>query len=182
MKVKIWSGVLFVVTAVLAVGLQAANFYIGDMVKENGMTIQPLYIQAVAMKHGGGGHAGHHGAADADIHLEAKVHGDTKNAWGFAEGHWIPYLEITYRITKKDSKWSASGRLDPMAANNGPHYGSNVKMDGAGKYTLKLHIEPPKVDMFPYHVDKETGVQDWWRAMNLEADFTYVGVGKKGGY
>lgn len=180
---KICLRVLLLMTSLLAGYAGAAEFKIGDAIIKNGMEIQPLYIQAVAMKHGGAGaHAGHHGDAGADIHLEVSVHAEKDNAWGFAKGHWIPYLTMNYRITKKDSKWSTNGSLAAMAANNGPHYGNNVKLDGAGKYILKYYIAPPTVEQFPYHIDKETGVQDWWRAMNLEAEFVYIGVGKKGGY
>ncbi len=179
MRVIFWISLVFCISH----GLQAADFKIGPTVMKNGMNIQPLYIQAVAMSHGKhGGHGGSHGDANADIHLEVKIHGAKKNAWGFAEGHWIPYLGVSFRITKNGSKWSTSGDLAPMAANNGPHYGNNVKLDGPGKYTMTYRIAPPDGNAFPYHVDKETGVQDWWRSMSLEAEFTYLGVGKKGGY
>ena len=58
----------------------------------------------------------------------------------------------------------------PMVANDGPHYGDNVKMMGPGKYRLILTIAPPDENPhahFGRHVDKETGVaavvQDFFR-------------------
>jgi uncharacterized protein involved in high-affinity Fe2+ transport len=78
-----------------------------------------------------------------------------------------------------------SGSFMPMVANDGPHYGDNVKLAGPGKYRLKLTIEPPGADPhahFGRHVDKETGVGPWFRPFSVEYEFAYAGVGKKGGY
>ena len=49
----------------------------------------------------------------------------------------------------------------PMVANDGPHYGDNVKLNGPGKYKLTLNVKPPSANPhahFGRHVDKETGV------------------------
>ena len=32
------------------------------------------------------------------------------------------------------------------------------------------------------HTDRATGVRTWFKTVELEWDFTYAGVGKKGGY
>ena len=35
---------------------------------------------------------------------------------------------------------------------------------------------------FGRHVDKETGVGPWFKPFTIEYDFTFAGIGKKGGY
>ena len=82
-------------------------------------------------------------ASDSDIHLEADIHAVKNNPTGFAEGDWMPYLQVTYELTKAGTTQSIKGDLMPMVANDGPHYGDNVKLFGPGKYHLKLHISPP---------------------------------------
>jgi uncharacterized protein involved in high-affinity Fe2+ transport len=38
-----------------------------------------------------------------------------------------------------------NGQLEPtISAFDGPYYGNNVKLPGAGRYTLALRIEPPR--------------------------------------
>ena len=73
----------------------------------------------------------------------------------------------------------------PMVANDGPHYGDNVKLQGPGKYKMTLVIAPPtanKHNMFGRHVDKETGVGPWFQPVTLTYDFVFAGTGKKGAY
>ncbi|WP_207062690.1 iron transporter [Motiliproteus sp. SC1-56] len=183
-----------------AAGLaQAAEFKVGEPVKRDGMELQILYIQAVEMSHepaemqmsieegekgamdhsAHGGHAGH---GPADIHLEAAVQATAGNAWGFPEGAWVPYLNITYSVAKNGSYFKTTGKLIPMASNNGPHYGANLQLDGPGKYFVTYEVEPPKPSEFPYHTDAETGVTGWWKGFEIKDNFTYLGTGKKGGY
>ncbi|MEN8106738.1 MAG: iron transporter [Pseudomonadota bacterium] len=166
--------------AVLAL-LLAATVTAGDVeigtVNRNGMEVTAVYIQPVTMEPmmAGMGQA-------ADIHLEADIHALKDNQHGFGEGDWIPYLDISITITKYGADWSVTGALMPMIAADGPHYADNIKLDGAGKYHLSYHIKPPAYSAFHRHTDKETGVPEWWAPFDLEWDFTYVGVGKKGGY
>ena len=76
----------------------------------------------------------------------------------------------------------------PMVASDGPHYGDNVKVSGPGKYKLKYTIYPPNAkenalgQHFGRHVDRATGVGPWFKMFDVEWEFTYAGVGKKGGY
>ncbi|HKK14928.1 MAG TPA: iron transporter, partial [Gammaproteobacteria bacterium] len=104
------------------------------------------------------------------------------NPNGFAPGEWVPYLGVTYRIQKLGSDWSAFGQFMSMVASDGPHYGANVTLDGPGKYRLTYRITPPPYQGFYRHTDKETGVAPWWKPFDVSWQFTYVGVGKKGGY
>lgn len=71
----------------------------------------------------------------------------------------------------------------PMVASDGPHYGDNVALNGAGKYKLTFAFTPPSGHSFMRHVDKETGVAAWWEPFELHYDFAWIGsTGKKGGY
>lgn len=114
--------------------------------------------------------------AEADIHAVK----DNKN--GFGPGDWIPYLGITYHLTKEGSAWTSFGAFMPMVANDGPHYGTNVKLDGPGKYRIVYHIMPPPYQGFYRHADKETGVGEWWAPIDVQWEFVYAGTGKKGAY
>ena len=163
-------------TALLAAPALAGEQPIGEPVEKNGMEIAAVYLQAVTMEPA---HA-HHGGTD--IHIEADIKGIKGNNNGFGEGDWIPYLDIDYVLTKQGSPFKASGKLVPMVASDGPHYGDNIKMDGPGKYHVAYTIKPG-AHGFLRHTDKETGVGKWWARFTVEWDFTYVGsTGKKGGY
>src|SRR5690606_41429779 len=69
-------------------------------------------------------------AKDADAHLEADIHATADNTAGFPEGEWVPYLVVKYEIQKSGSPNVQKGLLMPMVANDGPHYGDNVKLEG----------------------------------------------------
>ncbi len=159
-----------------AASVAAGEHPIGDPVELNGMEVAAVYLQPTMME------PMLPGMGKADIHLEADIHAIKGNNNGFGEGEWIPYLDISYTITKKGSEWSITGHFMPMVASDGPHYANNIKLDGPGKYHLKYHIKPPAYNGFYRHTDKETGVGAWWVPFNLEWDFAFVGVGKKGDY
>ena len=171
---------------VLAAGLLASSLAlaketpIGEEKVQAGMTIGAVYLQPIEMEPERMMRA----AADSDVHLEADVHAAKGNANGFAEGDWIPYLIVTYELTKDGGK-TQKGDLMPMVANDGPHYGDNVKLQGPGKYKMTLTIAPPSTSahaMFGRHVDKETGVGEWFKPFTLDYEFVYAGTGKKGAY
>ena len=156
----------------------AGEHPIGEPVERDGMRVGAVYLQGVMME------PMDHAHGEGDIHLEADIHALKNNPNGFAAGEWIPNLGVSFELTKKDdASFSAKGDLVPMVANDGPHYGLNVKMGGPGKYHLVFHVTPPSEHGFYRHVDKETGVKPWWSAFDQAYDFTYVGsTGKKGGY
>ncbi|RWM28564.1 MAG: hypothetical protein E5X74_14425 [Mesorhizobium sp.] len=164
-----------------ASGVCAMEYPIGKPQLTNGMEIGAVYLQPIEtepthmMKP----------AADTDIHLEADIHAMRGNANGFAEGDWIPNLKIEYLLTRLDDNRQAGGVLMPMVASDGPHYGDNVKLMGPGKYSLNYTIsfgESGGHSQFGRHVDKETGVAAWPEPFHVEYQFTFAGVGKKGGY
>lgn len=156
----------------------AKEYPIGKPQVRAGMEVAAVYLQPVEMAPKGMMRE----AAQSDIHLEAdiKATGDNKN--GFAEGDWIPYLGVAYELTK-DGGETLKGEFMPMVANDGPHYGDNLKLSGVGNYKLKLTVSPPGGHAhFGRHTDKETGVAEWFAPFTVEYDFTYAGVGKKGAY
>ena len=83
---------------------------------------------------------------------------------------------------KEGSNWSTFGTMMVMSADDGPHYGVNVKFDGPGKYRISLKIMPPPYNGFFRHTDKETGVPEWWAPIEKSWSFVYVGTGHKGAY
>ena len=117
-----------------------------------------------------------------DIHLEADIQAAQDNQNGFSAGSWVPYLEVAYHIKKVGSDWSAHGSFMPMIANDGPHYGANVALDGPGEYALDYEIVPPIRNGLYRHTDEETGVSKWFAPFHTSWTFTFVGVGKKGTY
>ncbi|RXZ39041.1 hypothetical protein D9O50_03270 [Oxalobacteraceae bacterium CAVE-383] len=162
---------------------QAAEYPIGkpQMPPGTGLEVAAVYLQPITMEPEGMMRK----AAESDIHLEADIHAIAKNPNGFAEGDWMPDLVIKFELRKAGSANVISGEMMPMVASDGPHYGDNVKLEGPGKYTLKMTISPPSANPhahFGRHTDKETGVGAWWKPFIVTYDFTYAGIGKKGGY
>ncbi len=171
-----------VAAALAAMSATAAEYPIGKHQIQGGMEIGAVYLQPITMEPEGMMRK----ASDSDVHLEADIHAVKNNPTGFAEGDWMPYLQVTYKLTKQgDAKWKSEGDLMGMVASDGPHYGDNVKLNGPGKYHLTLVVKPPMQTghmAFGRHVDKETGVGPWFKPITLDYDFPFAGIGKKGGY
>jgi periplasmic iron binding protein len=161
----------------IASPIQAAEVPIGEPVQLHGMEIGAVYLQPVVMEPMMPGMSG-----NKDVHIEADIRAMAKNPNGFGPGEWVPYLGITYRLEKIGSDWSTMGAFMPMVASDGPHYGANVSLDGPGKYRVSYEIAPPPFQGFYRHTDKETGVEKWWAPFEVNWEFAYVGVGKKGAY
>jgi len=160
---------------------EAKEYPVGVPQEKNGMEIGAVYLQPIEMDPPGVMRP----AAESDVHLESDIKAAKDNKNGFAQGDWIPYLAIAYELTKLDDNQTQKGEFMPMVANDGPHYGDNVKMMGPGKYKLILTIAPPDENPhahFGRHVDKETGVAPWFKTFAVEFVFTYAGIGKKGAY
>lgn len=174
-------GGLIVAAAMVATVASAAEYPIGKQKIEGGMEIGAVYLQPITMDPEGMMRK----ASDSDVHLEADIHAVKNNPTGFAEGDWMPYLQVKYELTKAGARYKQTGDLMPMVADDGPHYGDNVKLAGPGKYHLKLVVNPPMQTghmAFGRHVDKETGVGPWFKPITIEYDFPFAGIGKKGGY
>ena len=159
---------------------QAKEYPIGEPQQCGGMEVGAVYLQPVEMEPAGMMLE----PAKSDVHLEADISAMENNPNGWQEGSFVSYLNIRYALSKKGSDEKIEGDFHPMVANDGPHYGDNVKLMGPGKYQLTFTVSPPdgKHSMFGRHVDKETGVAPWFKTCELKYDFTYAGIGKKGGY
>ncbi|MGB8277082.1 MAG: iron transporter [Methylovirgula sp.] len=159
----------------------AKEYPIGTPQQKYGMNLGAVYLQPIEMDPPNMMRP----AAQSDIHLEADIHAAKGNTNGFAEGDWMPYLVVHYQLTKLDDNKTIKGDLMPMVANDGPHYGDNVKLMGPGKYRLTMDIAPPSANPhahFGRHVDKETGVGPWFPEFSVDYEFVFAGVGKKGAY
>ena len=144
-----------------------------------GMEVTAVYLQPVSMEPAGMMRS----ARDSDIHLEADVKAQSDNPNGFPDGTFVPYLDIRYELAKEGTNETIRGELMPMVANDGPHYGDNVKLQGAGKYRLRITVTAPGAGShFGRHTDKETGVGPWFKPFTLDYEFAFTGLGKKGGY
>lgn len=145
----------------------AREYYVGGPVHEHDMEIVANYLVGVQMDHAGT-------ASGPDvIHLEADVHATADNVHGFPDGAWVPYLTVHYRLEKQGADWRLEGTLRPMQAKDGPHYADNVRMDGPGTYVLTYRFLPPDENGYMRHVDKETGIPEWWKPFSTRFTFQY---------
>lgn len=169
------------VVGLSAFGASAKEYPIGKPQMQGGMEVGAVYLQPIEMAPAGM----MRDAKESDVHLEADIKAAAGNKNGFAEGDWIPYLGVVYELSKTGSDEVRKGDFMAMVANDGPHYGDNVKMMGPGKYKLKLTVASPEYNPnahFGRHIDKETGVDEWFKTFSVEYEFTYAGTGKKGAY
>ncbi|MBT9530586.1 MAG: iron transporter [Pseudomonas sp.] len=174
---------LLSLTALLAATHSYAKEYpIGEPQQCAGMEVGAVYLQPISMDPPGMMRA----AAESDVHMEADISALENNAHGFQEGSFVPYLNIRYRLQKTGSEQVLEGDFHAMVANDGPHYGDNLKLMGPGKYQLTYFVSAPGQqahgEHFGRHTDKETGVAPWFERCELNYSFTFAGIGKKGGY
>ena len=174
---------LLSLTALLAATHSYAKEYpIGEPQQCAGMEVGAVYLQPISMDPPGMMRA----AAESDVHMETDISALENNAHGFQEGSFVPYLNISYRLQKVGSEQVLEGDFHAMVANDGPHYGDNIKLMGPGKYQLTYFVSAPGQSAhghaFGRHTDKETGVAPWFERCELNYSFTFAGIGKKGGY
>ena len=167
--------------AASALNANAVEYTIGAPQQRFGMEIAAVYLHPVIMEPEGMMKK----ADESDIHIEADIKALAGNPNGFEEGAWIPYLVVKFEVSKIGTTQKIAGEFMPMVANDGPHYGDNIKLFGPGKYRLKYTILPPSENKhahFGRHTDRLTGVRPWFKPFDVDYEFTYVGIGKKGGY
>lgn len=170
--------------AVLSGKALAVEYPIGTPQQRHGMEVAAVYLQPIEMEPEGMMRK----AAESDVHMEADIRALAQNPNGFAEGEWVPNLLVKYEIAKTGADWKIAGDFMSMVANDGPHYGDNIKLAGPGKYHVKYTIYPPNAPENPAgkhfgrHTDRLTGVRPWFKTFAVEYDFTFAGIGKKGGY
>ena len=181
MRKFMMKSVMFCAAMLFALPAMALETPIGLPQNLYGMEIAAVYLQPIEMEPATGPHAMRL-RKDSDIHIEADIRATENNPNGFAAGEWIPDLTVEYTLIKLDTNEKIEGHMSPMVANDGPHYGDNVKMSGAGRYKVVYRIDSPAQKGFGRHTDRETGVRPWFPAFETEWEFNYFGPGKKGGY
>lgn len=155
-----------------------AEISIGEEQQVGPYNVAAVYFQAVDMYPAGKNPS----KEESDMHLEADIHLQPEYAiaYGFGGGDnvWPAYLTVKYQIVKGD-KVISEGSFMPMNADDGPHYGANIKKGlKVGKYTLIFRIEPPTDYLL--HTDPETGVpakenaKDYFKTYTCEFDWNYT--------
>jgi uncharacterized protein involved in high-affinity Fe2+ transport len=158
-----------ILTFGLAHGALAKEYYIGGPDYQDDMEIVSSYLLNIQMDPMPPNMV----MGPDTIHLEVDLHATANNPWGYDNESWIPYVTIDYVLTKKNSPWTAQGKLLPMSANDGPHYADSLKMDGPGDYHVAYTFEPPSVNGYYRHTDQATGIPAWWAPFSKSFDFTY---------
>jgi uncharacterized protein involved in high-affinity Fe2+ transport len=157
----------------------AKEYPIGEPQLCPGLEVGAVYLQPIEMEPAGMMRA----TADSDVHLEADIRATADNRLGFQEGSFVPYLNVSFNLRRAGAPDEINGDFHAMVANDGPHYGNNVKLAGPGKYRLTFTVLPPNGHAsLGRHTDKETGVAPWFERCELHYEFIYAGIGKKGGY
>lgn len=80
----------------------------GNPLDKYGMQIMAVYLQPVEMKPAMPGQD----PAKSDIHLEADIHATQGNKNGFPNEAWMPYLRVSYTLSKK-GRAARSGAVSP---------------------------------------------------------------------
>jgi uncharacterized protein involved in high-affinity Fe2+ transport len=147
------------------------EFPIGDDIELGPLNVAGVYFQPVDMLPAGKSLP----ASQADMHMEADISA-LDNDLGYGVGDFVPYLTVRYEIAKNDSSWKIDGTFMPMNASDGPHYGANLKLDGAGTYKVRFIIQNPEAQDYLLHVDQDTGVPGrfWQQPLVAEWDFDFI--------
>ncbi|MDR1133767.1 MAG: iron transporter [Synergistaceae bacterium] len=148
------------------------EFPIGDDQVVGPLNIAGVYFQPVDMEPAT---AGGLPASQSDMHIEADISATEGNELGYGAGDFVPNLTVRY-IAEKQGGRKIEGAMMPMSASDGPHYGNNVKLDGAGTYKITFIIESPEKQDYLLHVDKETGVAGrfWKEPITVSWDFDFI--------
>ena len=158
-----------------------AEIPIGEEIQVGPYNVAAVYFQAVDMVPAGKNPS----KEESDMHLEADIHLQPTFAiaYGFGSGEniWPAYLSVKYQILDAQGKTVVmEGNFMPMNADDGPHYGANIKKGlKVGRYKLKFIIEPPTDYLL--HTDPETGVPakekagEYFQTHTAEFDWNYTG-------
>ena len=158
-----------------------AEIPIGEEIQVGPYNVAAVYFKAVDMVPAGKNPS----KEESDMHLEADIHLQPAFAiaYGFGSGEniWPAYLSVKYQILDAQGKTVVmEGNFMPMNADDGPHYGANIKKGlKVGRYKLKFIIEPPTDYLL--HTDPETGVPakekagEYFQTHTAEFDWNYTG-------
>jgi uncharacterized protein involved in high-affinity Fe2+ transport len=163
--------------AVLALSLIASPIHaapIGGPILRDGVEIIPGMLTGVELDHV----ATSMSKAPDTVFLVADVHAGKDETHGFAEHAFIPYLSISYSLTKENAPtFRRAGLLMPVAGKGGPHYAAAAAMDGPGTYHLTYIVAPPSSHGMLRQTGK-AGVPDWWKPITANWIFTYPASSK----
>jgi len=114
-------------------------------------------------------------AKSADfVWLTADVHAAKDGHYGFAEHAFIPYLAISFVLTKDNAPtFKKAGLLFPLAAKDGPRYAAAADMAGPGTYRLTYIVSPPSAHGMVRRTDKTDGVPEWFKPITASWTFQY---------
>ena len=159
--------VFWVLAAALAAILPARAAVIGGPLLRDGMEIVPSALSGVELDRLPASRT-----ADV-IFLTADIRAARDEAHGFAEHAFIPYLSVSYTLTKDDAPtFKKAGLLYPVATRNGPRYGASAEMAGPGTYHLNVILSPPSSHGMMRQTGKD-GVAEWWKPITGSWVFTY---------
>ncbi len=147
----------------------AGEFYMGEPVEKEGMQFSPAYLTGIEMDR----HPAGMSMDPKAIHIEIDIHAAKGEKHGFPEDAWIPYLTVKLTVEKTGAAYKETKTLAPMTADDGPHYANNFAMAGPGEYKAAYVIDPPSSNGFIRHIDKESGVPEWWKPITLSWTFQY---------
>ena len=118
------------------------------------LNVSGVYFQPVPMSAGEGHES--YGADEYNLHFEADVT-TLENNLGYGVGEWVPYMQVDFELTGKNSGEVVSGTFMPMNADDGPHYGANISLPTADTYSVKITFNSPGEMGYLIHLDDETG-------------------------
>ena len=85
-------------------------------------------------------------------------------------------MRVEYKFSKRggDPEGPITGTFMPMSADDGSHYGANVKMHGAGTYDCEFKFYAP--EGYALHTDPDTGVPGrlWTKPVVMKWTFNYT--------
>jgi uncharacterized protein involved in high-affinity Fe2+ transport len=145
------------------------EFSLGDDFELGPLNVAGVYFQPVDMLPVAAGLP----ASQADMHIEADISAG-ENDLGYGVGDFVPNLTVQYEVTRSTGE-RIEGTFMPMNASDGPHYGANIKLPGAGgpgTYTVRFLIQNPEAQGYVLHVDQATGVPGRFWGAPLVAEWT----------
>jgi uncharacterized protein involved in high-affinity Fe2+ transport len=108
------------------------------------------------------------------VALIADVHATKDETHGFPEHAFIPYLSISFSLTKDGTPtYKKTGLLYPVATKGGPRYIGGADMAGPGTYHLTYIVNPPNAHGMYRQTGKEGAVADWWKPITASWSFTF---------
>jgi len=153
--------------AMLLAVLPARAAVLGGPVLQSGVEIIPAALTGVELDKGA------RVQTPDSIFLAADIHAGSNEAHGFAEHAFIPYLSVSYVLTKEGAPtFRKVGLLYPVATKSGPRYGAATEMAGTGTYHLSYIVSPPSSHGMMRQTGKD-GVAEWWKPITGTWIFTY---------